>query len=126
MKKMGYNQKKHPLSMKGVTDNNKYGAPLNGNAFGGKMAEYKAQGMSKEAAAKQAARDLKDMPVDNRASALNNVNKGYKPEVKSPMSNLNKGYGSKIGKPMVGKGSPASNLNKGYGSKIGKPANSKK
>lgn len=85
--------------MKGVTDNNKFGAPLNGNAFGGKMAEYKAQGLSKEAAAKQAARDLSDMPVDNRGSALSNVNKGYKPEVKSPMSNLNKGYGSKIGKP---------------------------
>jgi hypothetical protein len=84
MKKMGYNQSKHPLSMKGVTDNNKFGAPLNGNAFGGKMAEYKAKGMSKEAAAKQAAADLKDMPVDNRGSAL---------------ANLNKGYGSKMGKP---------------------------
>jgi hypothetical protein len=111
MKKMGYNQSKHPLSMKGVTDNNKFGAPLNGNAFGGKMAEYKAKGMSKEAAAKQAAADLKDMPVDNRGSAL---------------ANLNKGYGSKMNKPMVGSGSPASNLNKGYGTKMSKPANSKK
>jgi|14_taG_2_1085336.scaffolds.fasta_scaffold06244_5 hypothetical protein len=112
MKKMGYNQGKHPLSMKGVTDNNKFGTPLEGNAFGGKMAEYKSKGMSTEAAAKQAARDLKDMPVDNRAS--------------NPVSNLNKGYGSQIKKPAVGKSSAVPNLNKGYGSKIGKPANSKK
>lgn len=88
MKKMGYNQGKHPLSMKGVTDNNKFGTPLEGNAFGGKMAENLAKGMSKKEAAEQAANDLKDMPVDNRGSAL---------------PNLNKGYGSKMGKPINSK-----------------------
>lgn len=84
MKKIGYNQGKHPLSMKGVTDNNKFGTPLEGNAFGGKMAENIAKGMSKKEAAAQAKRDLKDMPIDDKGSAL---------------ANLNKGYGSKIGKP---------------------------
>lgn len=86
MGKLGYNQSKHPFSMKGVTDNTKFSAnPLEGNAFGGKMAENMAKGMSKKEAAAQAARDLKDMPIDNRAS--------------NPVSNLNKGYGSKMGKP---------------------------
>tara|TARA_B100000035_G_scaffold256060_1_gene225836 strand:- start:10777 stop:11052 length:276 start_codon:yes stop_codon:yes gene_type:complete len=86
MGKLGYNQSKHPFSMKGVTDNAKFSAnPLEGNAFGGKMAENMAKGMTKKEAAQKAANDLKDMPIDDRAG--------------SPAKNLNKGYGSKMGKP---------------------------
>ena len=61
--------------------NKGYKSPLEGNAFGGKLKENMDKGMSKSDAAKQAAADLQDMPVDNRAGGS------------TPAANMNKGYG---------------------------------
>mgnify|MGYP003650416263 CR=1 FL=1 len=83
--------------------NKGYKSPLEGNAFGGKLKENMDKGMSKSDAAKQAAADLQDMPVDNRAGGSTpaaNMNKGYGQQVKSPMSNLNKGYGQQVTGPL--------------------------
>ena len=68
--------------------NKGYKSPLEGNAFGGKLKENMDKGMSKSDAAKQAAADLQDMPVDNRAGGSTpaaNMNKGYGQQVKSPL-----------------------------------------
>ena len=68
--------------------NKGYKSPLEGNAFGGKLKENMDKGMSKSNAAKQAAADLQDMPVDNRAGGSTpaaNMNKGYGQQVKSPL-----------------------------------------
>lgn len=68
--------------------NKGYKSPLEGNAFGGKLKENMDKGMSKEAAAKQAAADLSDMPIDNRAGSSTpaaNMNKGYGQQVKTPL-----------------------------------------
>tara|TARA_R110001592_G_scaffold43570_5_gene141115 strand:- start:21256 stop:22389 length:1134 start_codon:yes stop_codon:yes gene_type:complete len=83
--------------------NKGYKSPLEGNAFGGKLKENMDKGMSKSDAAKQAAADLQDMPVDNRAGGSTpaaNMNKGYGQQVTSPMSNLNKGYGQQVKSPL--------------------------
>tara|TARA_R100001143_G_scaffold11002_1_gene12714 strand:- start:2990 stop:3475 length:486 start_codon:yes stop_codon:yes gene_type:complete len=76
--------------------------------------------------AKQEKKNLmQDMPIDKKASALNNLNKGYGYEVKSPM-NMGGSWMSKHSSSHMAKGSPMhkqgynARLDETLGSKDGK------
>ena len=81
--------------------------------------------------AKQEKKNLmQDMPIDKKASALNNLNKGYGYEVKSPM-NMGGSWMSKHSSSYMAKGSPMhkqgydARLDETLGSKDGKESKMK-
>ena len=81
--------------------------------------------------AKQEKKNLmQDMPIDKKASALNNLNKGYGYEVKSPM-NMGGSWMSKHSSSYMAKGSPMhkqgydARLDETLGSKDGKESTMK-
>ena len=73
---------------------------------------------------------MQDMPIDKKASALNNLNKGYGYEVKSPM-NMGGSWMSKHSSSYMAKGSPMhkqgynARLDETLGSKDGKESKMK-